>query len=628
MEQHANPVFYKDLLLLLGTAGVVIPLFQRLRISPVIGYLIAGILIGPYGIGRLAGHSPWPAAFSISDTASIAFVGELGVVMLLFMIGLELSPARLYTLRRMVFLLGSAQLVLSAGLLGLAGWLLGLSPQYAAVLGLALALSSTAIVVELLSAEKRLATAVGRTTFSILLLQDLAFVAILLFIGSLGRGGGAENIFLGILWAFVQAVIAFIAIMVIGRFALRPFLRLVAGAGGADLFLASIMFIVATTAILSQAAGLSMGFGAFVAGLLIAETEFRREAESLIDPFKGLLLGIFFISVTMSIDPATLFEQPLLLVSAVLGMIAVKAAVVALVGPLFGLRWATVIETALLTGPGGEFGFIAVAAAAAVGALPGDLASRATLIIAVSMFALPFISPWARRLNRRMDAARPLPPEATVEPPSDDRDRVIIVGFGRVGQLVADMLDEYRVPYIAVDSDPRLVAGCRADNKPVYYGNAERAEFLAPVRHRQCQGAGPYHGCPGQGRQPDRDRAGQRATTLSSWRGPATSRMHASSTGSASPMPCPRPPRQACSSARRSSTRSASRSAWSLPAFHQRREDSRRALGRKDRRREANRRAADGTGRAVVDKAGSELLPPSLLHFPRDRAPASATIRG
>jgi CPA2 family monovalent cation:H+ antiporter-2 len=596
MEQHANPVFYKDLLLLLGTAGVVIPLFQRLRISPVIGYLIAGILIGPYGIGRLAGHSPWPAAFSISDTASIAFVGELGVVMLLFMIGLELSPARLYTLRRMVFLLGSAQLVLSAGLLGLAGWLFGLSPQYAAVLGLALALSSTAIVVELLSAQKRLATAVGRTTFSILLLQDLAFVAILLFIGSLGRGGGAENVFLGILWAFVQAVIAFIAIMVIGRFALRPFLRLAAGAGGADLFLASIMFIVATTAILSQAAGLSMGFGAFVAGLLIAETEFRREAESLIDPFKGLLLGIFFISVTMSINPATLFERPLLLVSAVLGMIAVKAAVVALVGPLFGLRWATVIETALLTGPGGEFGFIAVAAAAAVGALPGDLASRATLIIAVSMFALPFISPWARRLNRRMDAARPLPPEATVEPPSDDRDRVIIVGFGRVGQLVADMLDEYRVPYIAVDSDPRLVAGCRADNKPVYYGNAERAEFLARCGIANAKALVLTMDAPAKvDRLTEIARAARDDLIIVAR---ARDEPHARELY-----------RLGVTDAVPETTEASLQLGEAvldeigipigmvIAGIHQRREDSRRALGRKDRRREANRRAADGTSR-------------------------------
>jgi CPA2 family monovalent cation:H+ antiporter-2 len=167
-----------------------------------------------------------------------------------------------------------------------------------------------------------------------------------------------------------------------------------------------------------------------------------------------------------------------LLLSAVFGMIALKAAVVMLVGPLFGLRWATVIETALLTGPGGEFGFVALGAAAAVGALPGSHATQATLVIAVSMFALPFISVSGRRLNTRLEAAMPLPPEALVEPPSNDGERVIIVGFGRVGQLVADMLDEYDVPYIAVDSDARLVARCRADDKPVYYGNAERPEFL------------------------------------------------------------------------------------------------------------------------------------------------------
>jgi K+:H+ antiporter len=602
MEHHENPVFYKDLLLLLGTAGVVIPLFHRLRISPVIGYLIAGILIGPYGIGRLAGDAPWPAAFSISDTSSITFVGELGVVMLLFMIGLELSPARLYTLRRLVFLLGSAQLVLSAGLLGLAAYLLGMEPTYAAVVGLALALSSTAIVVELLSADKRLGTQVGRATFSILLLQDLAFVAILLFIGSLGRSGGADNVFVGIMLALLQAVITVIAIMVLGRFALRPFLRLAAEAGGADLFLASIMFIVAATALLSKAAGLSMGFGAFVAGLLIAETEFRREAESLIDPFKGLLLGIFFISVTMTINPATLIQQPVLVFAAVLGMIAVKAAVVMLVGPLFGLRWPTVIETALLTGPGGEFGFVALGAAAALGAVPRGIASHATLVIAVSMVALPLISAGARRLNKRMEAATPLPPGAAEEPPVHDGERVLIVGFGRVGQLVADMLEEYRVPYIAIDSDANLVARRRADGKPVYYGNAERPEFLRRCGIANAKALVVTMDAPAKVDSLTQIARAERDDLIIVAR--ARDEQHARQLY-----------RLGVTDAVPETTEASLQLGEAvldelgipigiiIAGIHQRREDSRRALGRKDRRRKAVAKASAET--KVADKAGS-----------------------
>ena len=477
METHGgNPTLYKDILLLLGTAGVVIPLFHRLRISPVIGYLLAGVVIGPYGIGRLFHDSAWPAAFSISDTNSITFLGELGVVMLLFMIGLELSPARLYTMRRPILLLGTGQFVLSAGVLGFGAFMLGMQPAEAAVLGLALAMSSTAIVVELLSQQKRLGTKVGRATFSILLLQDLAFVAILLFVGFLGRSS-TDSVLTGIVVAVLQAAVAIGIIMLLGHFLLRPFLALVAEAGGSDLFLASTMFIVVGAAVLSNAAGFSLGFGAFVAGLLMAETEFRREAESLIDPFKGLLLGIFFISVTMTINPLEFLEAPILVLTAVVAVIAAKAAVVLLVGQLAGLGRRVTLETALLTGPGGEFGFVTVGAAAAVGALAKPLASQATLIIAISMFALPFVSHMARRITQRI-APAPLEPEVLIELPENDGERVVIIGYGRVGQLVAAMMEEHDIPYIAVDSDARLVGRHRGDGKRVYYGNAERPEFL------------------------------------------------------------------------------------------------------------------------------------------------------
>jgi monovalent cation:H+ antiporter-2, CPA2 family len=316
-----------------------------------------------------------------------------------------------------------------------------------------------------------------------------------------------------------------------------------------------------------------------------------------------LLLGIFFISVTMTINPATLIEQPVLVLGSVLGIIAVKAAVVAAVAPLFGLRWPTVVETALLTGPGGEFGFVALGAAAAVGALPGELARNGTLIIAVSMFALPFISAGAGRLNRRMEAARPLPPEAEVEPPAHDGERVLIVGFGRVGQLVADMLEEYDVPYIAVDSDANLVARRRADGKPVYYGNAERPEFLRRCGIANAKALVVTMDAPAKVDSLTQIARAERDDLIIVARArdePHARQLYRLGVTDAVP-----------------ETTEASLQLGEavldeigipigiiIAGIHQRREDSRRALGRKDRRRKAAAKATAET--KVADKAGSQ----------------------
>ena len=286
------------------------PLVQRWRVSPVLGYLAAGVVLGPLGLGSFKDDMYFLRWVTVIDAKNVAEIAELGVVFLLFLIGLELSFDRLMTMRRLVFGLGSLQVVLSAGIIGGVAALFGNGAAASAIIGACLALSSTAIVIEVLSSQRRLTTASGRTCFSVLLFQDLAVIPILLFISILGmRTGG--SVVAGLALALAQAVAAIGLIIVIGRFLLRPLLRLVASAQATELFVAAILFIVVGIAVIAGVAGLSMALGAFVAGLMLAETEFRKAIETTIEPFKGLLLGIFFFTVGMGVDVRELAREPL-----------------------------------------------------------------------------------------------------------------------------------------------------------------------------------------------------------------------------------------------------------------------------------------------------------------------------
>ncbi|MDJ1158485.1 cation:proton antiporter [Chelatococcus sp. SYSU_G07232] len=468
---------YKDALIVLATAGIVVPVVHRLKISPVLGFLGIGILIGPDGLSRLASAFPPLRYITVSDATQIERVAEFGVVFLMFVIGLELSWTRLWTMRRLVFGLGAAQVVLSSVVLALAAAALGAPPDAAVVLGSALALSSTAVVLGALTERRRLATGAGRASFAVLLFQDLAVVPILFMVGVLGaRTDG--SVAGGLALALTQAVLAIGVIAGLGRLALRPLFRLVAATDSPELFMAATLLVVVGTAFVTGAAGLSMPLGAFIAGLLLAETEFRREVEVTIEPFKGLLLGVFFLSVGMQVDIGLVAREPLLLLAAVLGLVVAKSAILFLLARAFGLSTPVAAELGLLLGPGGEFAFVVLGIAVSlklIGAETGDLA---LVLTALTMALIPVLGRFAVWGTVRLAPDDELPAEARVAPPEDGTARAIVIGCGRVGQLVADMLEGQRIPYLAADANAALVALLRRTGKPVFYGDATRREFL------------------------------------------------------------------------------------------------------------------------------------------------------
>jgi K+:H+ antiporter len=471
-----NMAAYSDALVVLGTAGIVVPIVSRLGFSPVLAYLGAGALLGPLGLGSLIGSFPVLFWFTVADAKDVAGIAELGVVFLLFLIGLELSLHRLLTMRRLVFGLGGLQVLVTTALLSGVAAYFGKNPSEAIILGASLSLSSTAIVLELLTRQQRLNTNVGRATFSVLLAQDLTVIPILMFVSILG-GGPNGSVLKSLGTALLQAAIALAVIVVFGRVLLRPLFRVVAMTRSRDLFIATALFVIIAAGVIADQAGLSMALGAFVAGLLLAETEYRKAIEATIEPFKGLLLGIFFFTVGMNIDVRQLLREPLLLSAAVVGLIVVKSLLIGGLGRLFRLSWPVAAEMGLLLGPGGEFAFVGIGTAVEFGLIDARLAGSALAVTAVTMALAPALSFAGRRFAARLRAAGSVPPELTARP-RGGRKHAIVVGYGRVGKVVCALLKEHGVPYIAADSDAAMVTRDRRDGHDVYYGDAADPRFL------------------------------------------------------------------------------------------------------------------------------------------------------
>jgi CPA2 family monovalent cation:H+ antiporter-2 len=467
------PGQYIEALIFLSTAGVVVPLFRRLKVSPVLGFLGAGILLGPYGLGALAQNYAWLSPFAFSNVDEIAPVAEFGVVFLLFMIGLELSWQRLAIIGRLIFGLGALQVFGSAAALGALAIVLNETPISAAILGLAISLSSTAIVIPILAEGKRLGTAAGRTIFAVLLFQDLMVAPLLFMVTMLGiRGGGIGSALVSFL---VPALTGLSVLALGGRLVMRPLFRHVAAAGSTEFFMAACLLVVVGTGVVTAASGLSMGLGAFIAGILLAETEYRREIEVTIDPFRGLLLGLYFVSVGAGLNLSEIFSNPLISFGLALGIIVTKLCVNALAGIVARLPMRVLIEAALMLAPGGEFAFVIITAAVAVRAIPEAAGAEAMIAVTLSMLAIPALGPLATRMAKRPPAAdlTELEPGAGGAAPE-----AIIVGYGRVGQLVGDMLRVHGIAYLAVDTDAALVGRFRREGRDIYWGNAVRADFL------------------------------------------------------------------------------------------------------------------------------------------------------
>lgn len=476
MAASINISAYSDVLVVLGTAGVVVPLFRRLGLSSVLGYLGAGALLGPLGVGQFIPKLPLLYWITIVDTKSVSAIADLGVVFLLFLVGIELSYERLMSMRRLVFGLGSLQILLSTLALAAIALLFGQTPAISVMLGSCLALSSTAVVLDVLTAQGRLKTTSGRTSFSILLAQDLAVVPILMFISILASNGEG-SVWFSIGSALLRAVAAVGIIVLVGRLLLRPLFRLVGSLRSAEVLLAASLFVVILTGVVAAVAGLSMALGAFVAGLLLAETEYRKAIEAMVDPFKALLLGLFFFSVGMSIDLREIMKQPLALLAAVLLVVLLKAAITTGLSRLYKISWPASIETGLMLGPGGEFAFVGISTAAALGLITSAASSFILAVTSLSMALIPVLSLVAARINAAF-IAKKLPDPALLLQPAPQQKHAILIGYGRIGKVVADLFKVHKVPYTATDQNAHSVSQDRANGHEVFYGDATSLLFL------------------------------------------------------------------------------------------------------------------------------------------------------
>ncbi len=476
MAGSINIPVYSDALVVLGTAGIVVPLVHRLGLSPVLGYLGAGALLGPLGLGSFIGSVPLLYWFTVGDAKNVSGIADLGVVFLLFLVGLELPYERLMAMRRLVFGLGGLQVLLSTIILAVIIWGLGQKAPVALMLGACLALSSTAIVLEVLSAQGRVSTSAGRASLSVLLAQDLAVIPVLMFVSILGADKGSSVLeTVGLALMNAAAAIAFIVLF--GRALLRPLFRLVARTNSSELFIAAILFIVVATGVIAAAASLSMALGAFVAGLLLAETEYRKAIETTIEPFKGLLLGVFFFTVGMSIDVRVLAQQPLAFLACVAGLIGVKAGILAGLARWFRLSVPASIETGLLLGPGGEFAFVGIGLAAVLGVVTPAVASFVLAVTSLTMALIPVLSLVANRITARLQEPKKADPALAVAPEPQTK-HAIVIGHGRVGKVVCALLKQHGVAYTAAADDALSVSDDRKQGHAVYYGDATNPAFL------------------------------------------------------------------------------------------------------------------------------------------------------
>lgn len=467
----------RELLIVLGTAGVVVPLFGKLRFGVVPGFLLAGVLLGPGGLGQLVGAFPWLAWITFSNPERVQPIAELGVLFLLFLIGLEFSFERLWAMRRHMLGVGSLQVLVSAAVIFGVSLMAGVALPAAVVLGLALALSSTAIVTQVLIEAHRFALPVGRLVLSVLVFQDLMVVPIVVIVGFLG-GSDAE-----LSWSGVALAVGAVALIIVaGRYLQRPLMRLTAATGSRELVVAISLFLAIGTAVLTAEVGLSPALGAFLAGLLLGETEYKHQIEVDIEPFKGLLLGLFFMTVGMSLDIAAITIGPLAFIAVVVALVVVKGLIVFAAARAFKVETAVAIEASFLLASAGEFAFVVFTLARSSDLVDPGLLQFLVSVSALSMLMIPVLGALGRRAaesvakrhGRRDHSVR-------ADDTTELSDHVIIGGFGRVGETVARLLAEERIPWIALDLEAGLVADAHRAGKPVFYGDASRREILERV---------------------------------------------------------------------------------------------------------------------------------------------------
>ena len=451
-----------DILINLVAAVIVVPVFNRLHLGSVLGYLFAGAIIGPWGFGF------------IEEIEQIRHIAEFGVIFLLFIIGIELKPARLWIMRRTVFGLGTAQVLITGLLLTGLAIMLGLGNKTAVIAGFGLALSSTAFGLQILTEKGELGTPYGRSAFGILLLQDLAVVPLLALVSLLSQDTALLE---GIEFAILDAILVIAVVIIIGRFLLTPALHQVATSQNSEVFTAAAVLVVLGTAWLMDKVGLSMALGAFVAGLLLAESHFRHQVIADIQPFRGVLLGLFFMSVGMAINFGLLQDQGLLIAALVVALLTIKSGLLWGICKVGGLSFGNSVRVALLLSQSGEFAFVLFGLATVTGFMASELFHMLSLVVALTMVATPLMAGAAERIDQRLSIKKH-PLDVRHAEVAEDQPRVIIAGFGRVGRRVARILERGNISYLGLDNNPEQVASARSKGYDVFYGDASRLDVL------------------------------------------------------------------------------------------------------------------------------------------------------
>jgi CPA2 family monovalent cation:H+ antiporter-2 len=461
---HPEPTMLRDMLVFLMAAIIVVPLFQKLRANPVIGYLLAGALVGPYGFAL------------IREVEGSHRLAEYGIVFMLFLIGLELSLERLKAMARYVFGLGLAQVAVTGAAIASIALLFGAEYGQAAVIGGALALSSTAFALQILTDRGELHTRLGRIVLAILLMQDLAVVPGIAVVTALGQE--ADELAWSLALAALKALAAMVLLLGVGRLVLRPLYRVIAAAQSPELFAAATLLVVLGTAFATEQAGLSMALGAFLAGLTLAGTEFRHQIEADVKPIRGILLGLFFISVGMLINPAVVAAQLPAILALVAALVAVKAAILVLLSRLAGVSWPLSVNVGLHLAEGGEFAFVLFSLAMTAGVIDADLGQVLLAAVALSMALTPLLAAAGRVARTRLERGLQPGADAISIDTEHQSGHVIIGGFGRVGRTIARMLDEQDIAWVAIDHDASNIRAARDKGLPVYFGDAGRREVL------------------------------------------------------------------------------------------------------------------------------------------------------
>lgn len=461
----------------LALSALIIPLLRSFKIPSALGYLLAGIAIGPHGLIKLTDHTLVLELIGLQDATHVKILAELGIVLLLFVVGLELTPKRLWQMRNLVFGLGGAQVGVSALIIGGIAYFWGNNIEVSLLLGLGLALSSTAIITQWLHEQKLFATHVGRTSFSILLFQDLAVIPILLLLTILSAETSEGVVQFAATSLFKMGATAAI-IYVTGRILLRPLFVFANRYGGSEVFMALSLFVIVVSASVAAWAGISMALGAFIAGLLLADTEYRHEISSLVIPFKSMLLGIFFLSFGMGINLYFVAEKPLWLFSSVFGLIIIKAAVIFALCKLWKQSTAISVESAILLAQAGEFGLLVVGSSLTTGLMDESVGQFMLLNVGMTMMLAPVMAPLARKAGAYVEQKSLSKKAIAKEKPDEKENHVVILGFGRVGHAIADILCQEGYEFIGFDKDVETIQQARTTLSPVFLGDATKKATL------------------------------------------------------------------------------------------------------------------------------------------------------